>query len=160
MIGRLRHLLTQAAVPSAGRRAADELRLAAAALLVEAARMDGRIGQAERATIDGLLRQRFGLDDAEVAELIDMAEAAAMRSTQIFAFTQAVNNGYDAEERVAMIEMLWEVAYADGELHHYEANLLRRVAGLIHVPDPVSGAARKRVLARLGLDGKADATAR
>lgn len=156
MISRLRRLLTQSEAPSPGRRATDELRLAAAALLVEAARMDGEIGAAERATIGDLLRRQFGLEDEEVAELIDMAEAAAMRSTQIFAFTQAVKNGYDAEERVAMIEMLWEVAYADGELHHYEANLLRRIAGLIHVPDPVSGAARKRVLARLGLDGAAD----
>jgi uncharacterized tellurite resistance protein B-like protein len=44
------------------------------------------------------------------------------------------------------------VAYADGTLHDYEANLLRRVAGLIHVPDAVSGSARKRVLSRLGLE--------
>src|SRR5690606_8951937 len=150
---RLRNLLARSEAPSMGRRAADELRLAAAALLVEAARMDGEIGEAERSTIDGLLRERFGLDEAETAELMDMAEAAAMRSTQIFGFTQTVNAGYSAEERIAMIEMLWEVVYADGKLHHYEANLLRRIAGLIHVPDPVSGAARKRVLARLGLDG-------
>ena len=160
MMERLRSLLTGADAPSAGQRAAEELRLAAAALLVEAARMDGEFGAAERATIGRLLRERFGLGEAGTAELIDMAEAAAMRSTQIFAFTQAVNNGYSAEERVAMIEMLWEVAYADGVLHHYEANLLRRVAGLIHVPDPVSGAARKRVLARLGLAGEGDRTAR
>ncbi len=159
MISRIRQLLTGAEAPQPGRRAAEELRLAAAALLVEAARMDGEMGPAERATIGDLLRQRFGLDAAEVAELIDMAEAAAMRSIQIFAFTQAVKNGYAEDERIAMVEMLWEVAYADGKLHHFEANLLRRIAGLIHVPDPVSGAARKRVLARLGLDGDAGATA-
>lgn len=156
MITRLRKLLTGGDTPSPGRRAVDELRLAAAALMVEAGRMDGEIGAPERETIGKLLRRHFGLDEDEVAELMDMAEAAAMRSSQIFAFTQAVNNGFAADERVAMIEMLWEVVYADGELHHYESNLLRRIAGLIHVPDPVSGEARKRVLARLGLDGTDD----
>jgi len=52
-----------------------------------------------------------------------------------------------------VIEMLWEVAYADGQLHDYEANLLRRITGLLYVSDRESGEARKRVLARLGLPG-------
>jgi uncharacterized tellurite resistance protein B-like protein len=47
--------------------------------------------------------------------------------------------------------MMWEVAYADGALHDYEASLLRRVTGLLYVSDRESGEARKRVLARLGL---------
>lgn len=153
MIASIRDLFARADKPTTGRRAAEELRLAAAALLVTAARMDGDFGAAERETVLGLLRRRLDLAETDAAELLDMAEAAAMRSTQLFAFTAAVNKGYAPEERIAMIEMLWEVAYADGKLHDYEANLLRRIAGLIHVPDPVSGAARKRVLARLGLDG-------
>jgi uncharacterized tellurite resistance protein B-like protein len=152
MIGRIRDLLARAERPAPGRRAAEELRLAAAALLVVAARMDGEFGEPERGTVQGLLERHFSLASEEARELLEVAEAAAMRSTQLFAFTETVKNGYAPEERIAMIEMLWEVAYADGELHDYEANLLRRVAGLIHVPDPVSGAARKRVLARLGLD--------
>lgn len=152
MIGRIREFLAGAGRPAPGRRAAEELRLAAAVLLVEAARMDGEFGEPERDTVRRLLEDRFSLPPAEADELLEMAEAEAMRSTHLFAFTQTVKNGYAPEERIAMIEMLWEVAYADGELHHYEATLLRRVAGLIHVPDPVSGAARKRVLARLGLE--------
>lgn len=152
MISRIRALLAGTG-PAPGRRAADELRLAAATLLVVAARMDGSFDEAERATVHGLLRRQLGLDPAEAGELLDLAEAAAMRSTQLFAFTETVKNGYAPDERIAMIEMLWEVVYADGTLHDYEANLLRRVAGLIHVPDPVSGTARKRVLARLGIDG-------
>jgi uncharacterized tellurite resistance protein B-like protein len=55
------------------------------------------------------------------------------------------------EERVAIIEMLWEVVYADGTLHEYEASLLRRVCGLIYVTDQDSGTARKRVLEKMGL---------
>ena len=62
-----------------------------------------------------------------------------------------VTDRFSFEERVELMEMLWQVAYADGELDDFEANLLRRVAGLIHVSDRDSGAARKRAMARLGL---------
>ena len=48
-----------------------------------------------------------------------------------------------------MLQMLWEVAYADGELHDYEASLLRQVAGLLYVTDQESGTARKRARERL-----------
>ena len=149
MIGRIKAFLARpAAARAAGRHGADELQVAAAALLVEAARMDQRIDAAERRTIERLVRERFGLRREEADELIAEAEAAAARSSQLFAFTRAVKDGFDHDERVALIEMLWDVVYADGALHDYEANLLRRVAGLIHVPDRDSGAARQRVLAR------------
>ena len=63
----------------------------------------------------------------------------------------AVKDGFDQEERIRLIEMLWEVAYADGELHDYEASLMRRITGLLYISDRDSGEARQRVLARLGL---------
>ena len=55
------------------------------------------------------------------------------------------------EERVGILELLWEVVYADGTLHDYEASLLRRVAGLLYVSDRESGEARLRVMERLGI---------
>jgi len=131
---------------------ADGVRVAAVALLVEAAVMDGDFDADERAVIAGLVAERFGLEGAEVEALIADAEDAVERSHQLFAFTRVVKQGFDAEARVEMIEMLWEVAYADGRLHDYEASLIRRVAGLIHVSDRDSGLARKRALARLGLE--------
>jgi uncharacterized tellurite resistance protein B-like protein len=60
---------------------------------------------------------------------------------------------FSLEERIDLMEMLWEVVYADGELHHYEANLMRRLAGLLHVSDRDVGAARKRAQARLESSG-------
>ena len=56
------------------------------------------------------------------------------------------------EERVGILELLWEVVYADGTLHDYEASLLRRVAGLLYVSDRESGEARLRVMGRLGTE--------
>ncbi len=123
-------------------------RLAAAALLVEAARLDGHFDEDERKTIASLLKDRFGLDKAEVKTLIENAEKAADESNQLYAFTRVIKDRFEHEDRVRMIEMLWEVAYADGSVHEYESNLARRVTGLIHVSDRESGEARKRVIAR------------
>ena len=64
--------------------------------------------------------------------------------------TNKVKAALDENQRIEMIEMLWEVVYADQALHDFEANLMRRLAGLLHVPDRASGEARKRVLQRLG----------
>ena len=130
----------------------ESIRLAAAALLVEAATLDGALGDAEHAHVEALLRDHFGLSPIEAAELFVEASRAVADSVQLIAFTRVIKDNFDAPERVRMIEMLWEVAYADGELHDYEANLVRRVAGLIYVPDSDSGAARKRAMARLGFN--------
>ena len=153
MISRIKALF-QAVDPQAGSAKAhshDEKALAAAALMAEAARLDENFDEAERATITAVVQRHFGLNDAEAAELIEAASEAQAESSQLLSFTRAVKDAYPPEERVEIIEMLWEVAYADGELHPYEANLLRRIGGLIYVSDRERGEARKRVLARLGL---------
>jgi uncharacterized tellurite resistance protein B-like protein len=64
-----------------------------------------------------------------------------------------INDNLEPEERATILEMLWEVAYADGVVHPYESNLVRRVAGLLYVTDHDSGAARKRVVERLRTGG-------
>lgn len=127
----------------------DRVAAAAAALLIETAVMDGRFDAGERRAVTGLLSGRFGMDAAMAAEIIAEAEAAVAQSAGLFSFTRILRGDYDHAERVEMIEMMWEVAYADGVLHDYEANLIRRATGLLHVSDQESGAARKRVLERL-----------
>ena len=128
----------------------DDRRWAAACLLVVAARMDAVFDPRERQAILGLLRARFGLTDAEAHELMAAAEGRAEQSQQIFPLTRIVEESFTPAERIDLVEMLWEVIYADGRVDEYEANLMRRIAGLIHVSDGESGAARKRVLERLG----------
>jgi uncharacterized tellurite resistance protein B-like protein len=153
MLERLRQLFShEADARSAAGRSFEERQLAAAALLVEAASMDSDFDAAERATIGELLESRFGLSAAEAGELLAEAEQAAGKSVEWQGFTRAVKDGFAPEDRVQVVEMLWEVAYADGRLHDYEASLLRRITGLLYVSDRESGEARKRVLARLGLE--------
>jgi uncharacterized tellurite resistance protein B-like protein len=102
----------------------EELRIAAAALMVEAAQLDDAFDARERA-----------------------------ESVQLHGFTRVIKSAFSQEERIELMEMLWEVVYADGELHHYEANLMRRLAGLMQVSDRDAGAARKRALKRLDFSG-------
>ena len=126
-----------------------ELELAATALLVEAALMDGNFDVAEREKVAHLLQVRFTLGTTEAEALIEDAIEKIRQSPQLYGFTRVVKDRFDHDDRVELMEMLWEVAYADGELHDFEANLMRRIAGLIYVSDRDSGAARKRVLERL-----------
>lgn len=122
-----------------------------ATLLVKAAGLDGEFDAEEKATIERLMAHRFDLKSDEVRRLMARAEAAAAESVDLYGFTRVVRDEFDHEARVRLMEMLWEVAYADGELHDFEASLMRRVAGLVYVPDRESGEARKRVIAKLGL---------
>ncbi len=129
----------------------ETLKLASAALLMEAACMDGHADENEIATVISLLASHFDLGSEEARELADAGREAVAKSVELYGFTRTIKDSFNHEDRVRMIEMLWQVAYADGILHDFEANLVRRVSGLIYVPDRESGEARKRVLERLDL---------
>jgi uncharacterized tellurite resistance protein B-like protein len=128
----------------------QRLRLAAAALLIEMARVDEGADESERRRLAQLLAQRFSLSSSAAEALVEEAEEEADRSSQLFAYTREIKDAFDYDERVELLELLWEIAYADDRLHHLEANLMRRITGLLHVEDRDSGEARKRVLARRG----------
>ena len=125
--------------------AQSELQLALTALLIEAAYSDDHFDGPERAVIARLIERRFNLLPSDVRTLLATGEAAATESVELFHFTRIINERLSYEERVELIEMMWEVAYADRVLDEYEDSLLRRVGGLIYVPDPERGIARQRV---------------
>lgn len=152
MIDRILKLLTgEDALSSSA--SPDSLQVAVAALLVEAARMDDRFEGPEREAIERLLMERFDLPPDAAGTLLRSAEAEIARSTQLFPFTSLAVKRLDEGERIRVIEMLWEVAYADGVLDPQEDMLVRRIAGLIHVPDRARAEARLRALARIGKTG-------
>ncbi|MEM9026748.1 MAG: TerB family tellurite resistance protein [Pseudomonadota bacterium] len=123
-----------------------DLDLAVAALLVEAARMDDVFDDAERATIESLLAKRFELSESDAATLVARADERVQASAQYFRFTHEIVQRMSEEERGGVIEMLWRVAYADGELDPHEDALIRQIAGLIHVTDRDRARARQRAL--------------
>lgn len=127
----------------------SELGLAAAALMIEAAHMDDDFAASERDKIRSLIQARFELDRDTADQLLRDAEALVADSNQLYGFTRIIKDRFTYEERVEFMEMLWQVSYADGELHDYESNLMRRIAGLLYVEDRDSGDARKRAIRQL-----------
>jgi uncharacterized tellurite resistance protein B-like protein len=136
----------------------DALRIAAAALLVEAAAVDDSFDEAERGAIREVLQRHFSLGVEDGHRLLEAGERTRDASAQLYGFARTVNDRLDMAERIALIEMLWEVAYADGELDPLEDTLLRRVGGLVDVSDRDRGLARRRVLERLGRSPKTEET--
>jgi uncharacterized tellurite resistance protein B-like protein len=149
MFDRLKAWLTEGDRQASG--GADELKLGVAALLMEAAGVDGRLDAPERTAVRRILQQHFALGDEAASLLAAAAEQRAQRSTQLFGMTRLINGRFSPARRIELIEMLWEVAYADGTLDPLEDALLRRVAGLVDVSDHERGEARQRVLRRLGI---------
>ena len=123
----------------------DDATFALAVLLIEVARSDDRVEVREQGIIERVLARRFGLDRSEVTRLMKAAKEGAIKATDLHHFTQTVVREFSEEERIGVIEMLWEVAYSDGILTGDEDALIRRVAGLIYVSDWERGEAKRRI---------------
>jgi uncharacterized tellurite resistance protein B-like protein len=128
----------------------DTLQVAVGALLVEAALRDDVFDAAESAAITRVLAARFDLSAENTAELLKEAEAAKHGALELFGFVRKLKD-LDEAQRVEIVEMLWEVVYADGVLDAHEDAMIRKVAGLLYVSDYDRGAARRRVRDKLGL---------
>jgi len=129
----------------------DPVKLASAALLARAAWLDGKLDTAEEVALNRLMVERFSINETEAKEIIAEATEDVDNGNDIYKYTKVVRNSFDNSERVALMEMLWQLVYSDGVLHDFEATLMRRLAGLLYVDDRESGAARKRALEKLGV---------
>lgn len=126
----------------------DPLHVATAALLIEVMRMDGGASEEERDRVLHAMEAKFGLRPEQTAELLRLAEEEAREATDYFQFTSLIKNRLTPEEKERLIEHLWAVAYADGELHQYEEHLIRKLADLLYVPHKSFIAAKLKVQGR------------
>ena len=120
------------------------IEVATAALLVETVRLDGEIDEAERAAAHRAVRSKFGLGEAEAATLIRLAEEEARDATGYYQFTSLINKQFSAAQKERVIELMWQVAYADAELSAHEQHVVRKIADLLHVPHRAYIAAKLR----------------
>jgi uncharacterized tellurite resistance protein B-like protein len=127
--------------------AEDDYRVAAAALLVHAARIDGKFSTAERDELHAILKARFELDDAATRELVAEAVAVEGEAVDLYRFTSLLNRRLDADGRRRVVEMMWQIAYSDGRVGEFEDNLIWRAADLLHVPSRERIEIRRRVAA-------------
>lgn len=121
------------------------VQLATAALLVEVARADRVQEELELDAIHWAIGRTFELSPEETNALIDLANEEATSATSYYEFTSLINQSFQPEEKGQIIEMLWRVAYASGQLDKYEEALVRKIAGLIHVPHQEFVATRLQV---------------
>jgi uncharacterized tellurite resistance protein B-like protein len=113
--------------------AQHRLRLATAALLVGLSRVDDRVTDEERRAVMQAVQSKFSLSAEESQSLIELAEDAASNATSDYEFTSLLNRNLTPEQKVRLVEHLWEVAFADRTLDKYEEHFVRRIADLLYV---------------------------
>jgi uncharacterized tellurite resistance protein B-like protein len=123
----------------------NDYRLAAAALLVHAASIDGEMSAVERDKLQVVLKHCFALDDDATSELIDEATEAEHEAVDLYHFTSSLNHKLDDDGRRRIVEMMWQVIYADGRLNEFEDNLVWRAADLLNVSSRDRVEIRRRV---------------
>lgn len=117
-------------------RTEEEIRVAAAALLIEVARADHQQDSAEEAAMATLLVNTLRIDAETVDTLMRDAQEKVEEATSLFEFTRLINDHYGIAEKRSLVQSMWQVAYADASLDKYEEHIIRRVAELIYLPHP------------------------
>jgi uncharacterized tellurite resistance protein B-like protein len=109
----------------------NDYRLAAAALLVHTAEIDGNMAEAERRKLHDLLQRRFELSEADTQALISDATEAEHEAIDLYHFTTVINRSLKENDRLRIVQMMWEIIYADGRVSEFESNLIWRAADLL-----------------------------
>ena len=132
MIDRLKQFFTAEITNQEGNNEHRQ-QLAAASLMVEIMVIDRQLENSEREIIQKLLQQQFELSEGEIEQLIELAHQEVAEATSLFQFTRLVNDYFNAEEKVGLVENLWRVAYADEHLDKHEEAMIRRISELLYV---------------------------
>ena len=103
------------------------------ALLLETSMADEILDESELMTLKNTLQKDFQINEDEIDELIDLAKENVEDSNSLYEFTRDINDNLDAAERVKLIESMWKIAYADGNIDKYEEHIIRKVSNLIYV---------------------------
>ena len=128
--------------------AVDDHRVAAAALLVNLIGVDGQADPTERTALHDVLKQRFSLDEAETAELIEAARRREAEAVDLYGFTSVLKRSLDEQGRSGVVEMMWEIVFADGAVHELEDNIVWRAADLLGVSDRERIELKRRIAGR------------
>jgi uncharacterized tellurite resistance protein B-like protein len=149
MLDALRRLLADRAtahtVPpvAAQGSAADQLQVAACALLLEIAHADGEFSDVERARLELALQHHFGLDPEGMDALLAAAETERRTAVDHFTFTRRLVEGYDLGQKMLLAELMWGIILADGKIDDHEAHMVRKLASLLQLEPAYLSQARQ-----------------
>lgn len=129
-----------------------ELKLAAATLMFEVVRSDGRVDDVELIYMEEILRREFNLNDEELGELFKQAKSSAHEATSLHNFTREICDNWGNTKRAKLLEYLWTLALADDQIDPHERHLVRKVAGLLHLNEKQIVQSRERAKRQLGIE--------
>ena len=135
MIGKLKTLFEQIGAKDKNESITSPIskNLITAALMIEVMQEDFSLDEREQQAFISVLKQSFDLEKNEVIELEELAHAKVEEATSLYEFTRQINDNFSAGEKLELIQNMWRVAFADGEIDRYEDGVIRRVAELIYV---------------------------
>ena len=119
------------------------------ALLVEAASIDGDIGNDEKNQIENILIERLNLHKIEAEKILEQTISESEEQIEIWSKTNDIRKELDYEERLNILELMWGIVLVDDVLDVFEAQLMRRVSGLLYISDIDSGTSKKRAIEKL-----------
>jgi len=135
MLDGLRQFIADVVSPHANDHHFDETgyQLAATALLIHVVSLDGEPSEIEKAKLHGLIESRFGLDRGTADHLIKSATLVEGEAVDLYHFTSVIMRSVDEAGRIRIVEMMWELVYADGNVTEFEDNVVWRAADLLGV---------------------------
>ncbi len=107
--------------------------LTCAALLIEVMNSDHELDEREHAEFIAVLQRSYNIPESDLEELTQLAKDEAHAATSLYEFTRLINDSFDYEQKVALIENMWRIAFSDERLDKYEDYLIRKVSDLIYV---------------------------
>ena len=150
MLNQLKKLLSQEGTDT--QPSEHDLKLAAATLMFEVVRSDGRIDQVELIYMGEILRREFQLSQEELDELFDLAKRSASEAISLQGFTREICEKWGNAKRVKLLEYLWMLALADDRIDPHERHLVRKVAGLLYLNEAQIVQSRENAKKQLGVD--------
>jgi len=136
MISRLKRFFNKSDAESAGESNEDRvhrLNVATSALFLEMARIDDEFTAEEMETVLGILKEKYGLSEEEAAALVAEADRELDESADLWQFARRINENYSVEEKVEIIETLWQMVFVDGHMDSHEHYLMNKLKNLLRL---------------------------
>jgi len=123
----------------------QDVRLAACALLIEIAYADEEFTEDEEQHLVSAVRRQYGLEEEEADQLLELADQARASAVDLWQFTKLIKQNYSLGQKMVLVEVMWGLVYADGQLSSHEESLIRRVCHLLDLAPGYLADVRKRV---------------
>ncbi len=106
---------------------------ACSSLLIEVALSDKDFDEEEITSMKEILKTTHGISDETINELVSNAKQTVDESTSLYSYTREVNDNFSYDDKLLLLQSLWDIAYADGNVDKYEEHLIRKISDLIYI---------------------------